>query len=143
MGGCSSIPVYDGAKEAFTKLQELANIVVVTSPFTGSFTWAYERERWLERHFGVSYRDVIHAHEKYRIHGDIFLDDKPEHVDAWLDYWVNSGRDENVTALLWETDRTINATVSSMAERVKDWESVLEIVRGYYKYASKSRKMAE
>ena len=81
-GGCSSIPVYDGAKEGVARLREIADVTILTSPFNGSATWMHEREKWLEQHFGIHHRDIIHADKKFRVHGDIFVDDKPSHLHA-------------------------------------------------------------
>lgn len=128
-GGCLGIPVYPDAKEGIARLREFAHIIVVTSPFKGSETWAHERELWLEQYFGTDIDYVIHARRKERVHGDIFIDDKPEHIDSWLSYWVHSGREPDALALLWETDRTITEKVDARAERVKDWADVYELVQ--------------
>lgn len=128
-GGCMGIPVYEGAKEEFTKLRELADVVVVTSPFVGSEAWAHERELWLYAHFGIKPKDIIHAHKKERIHGNLFLDDKPEHIKDWLGYWVLSRRDTSCLGIVWETDRTINEPVPIGAHVAKSWDDVRRLVR--------------
>jgi len=125
-GGCTSIPLYPDAQEGVRRLREIADIVIVTSPFTGSPTWMHERELWLKHHFGIQH--VIHAKHKERIHGDFFIDDKPSHVKEWLDYWVRSGRDPKVTGMVWKTPRLLNDTVDPLATRVDTWEDVLSVL---------------
>jgi 5'(3')-deoxyribonucleotidase len=125
-GGCAGIPLHEGAKEGVARLQALADIIVVTSPFKGSETWAHEREHWLESHFGLTH--VIHAKNKARIHGDFFLDDKPEHIKEWLDFWVRSGRDLKCKAVLWRTPRITGEAISPLAFYTDDWDYVVDLV---------------
>src|ERR1039458_3940057 len=40
-GGCARIPIYEGAQGGVRRLQELVDIICVTSPFHGSPTWAH------------------------------------------------------------------------------------------------------
>jgi 5'(3')-deoxyribonucleotidase len=83
--GCFSMRVYDGAKEGVRRLQELADVVIVTSPFPDSDTWHSEREKWLRSHFGITREHVIHAQAKHHIKGDIFVDDKTANVVRWAE----------------------------------------------------------
>lgn len=126
-GGCTAIPPCDGAKEGLAKLREIANVVIVTSPFKGSEVWAYERELWLYAHFGIHVNDVIHAHRKERIHGDLFLDDKPKHVKDWFDYWVGSRRDINCVGILWR-GRAVDEPVPVGANLARSWDDVRTLV---------------
>jgi 5'(3')-deoxyribonucleotidase len=127
-GGCLRIPIYESAREGVARLRELADVTVVTSPFSGSETWAHEREKWLHQHFGIEHRDVIHAHKKFRVHGDVFIDDKPEHLAAWVDYWVRSGRDRSVSALLWGTPRTTSESPPLPLRQVDRWSQVIDFI---------------
>lgn len=84
-GGASNLAVFEGAKEGIARLQEIAHVFIVTSPFRPSATWMSDREEWLHRHFGISARDVVHcsSEKKYRVVADVFVDDKAETVDVW------------------------------------------------------------
>jgi 5'(3')-deoxyribonucleotidase len=126
-----SIPVYEGAVEGVKKLKELADIICVTSPFNGSPTWAHERELWLERHFGADISYVIHTRHKERIHGDIFIDDKYEHVRSWFDYWLSQNNDY-VIPVLWQTDRTINTEVVEGVTVATNWNQVVQLVHNQF-----------
>ena len=125
-GGCRAIPVYEGAQEGIRRLKEVANVIIVTSPFTGAPTWTHEREAWLKEHFGIDNHHVIHAKEKYRIHGDALIDDKASHVEAWEGHWGRYGQPgQKYLGLLWSTCRT------SDPERmrntiVRNWDEVLQ-----------------
>ena len=129
-GGCESIPVYPDAVEGVKKLREMAHIICVTSPFKGSPTWAHEREVWLEKHFGADISYVIHTRHKERIHGEVFIDDKPEHVLGWLDYWSNSI--DPVLPILWKTDRTINTPRKPGIEQVSGWPEVHALIQKHF-----------
>lgn len=122
-GGCTSIAVYGGAKEGVARLREIADVVVVTSPFGGSETWMHERETWLGEHFGIDRHDVIHASKKARIHGDVFVDDKTSHAVEWVGYWTG-GR-----AVLWHTPRSADDEAHPRILRARSWDDVIEVVR--------------
>lgn len=124
-GGCLSIPVYPGAQAAVETLKELVDIVVVTSPFKGSETWVHERELWLEKHFGISHRDVIHTGRKELVDGDIFVDDKVDHVVKWA-------KDHPTKwALLWAQRYNEKGALERQTNvrRVKGWEELIESVK--------------
>jgi len=126
-GGCAGIPVYPGAKEGIESLREVADVVIVTSPFYGSDTWVSERTRWLKDNFGINPDDIIHTKNKERIHGNIFVDDKPEHVEAWLKYWQHQEY-YDVLGLLWGADRTTAA--HPHLTRVSDWPTLRQLAVG-------------
>lgn len=86
-GFCYAIRPYDYAISRVSRLQEMAEVIVVTSPWDSSPTWMHERTLWLKKHYGVPRTHVIHAAQKHLIWGDVFVDDKPEHVDAWHERW--------------------------------------------------------
>ena len=128
-GGCKCLPVYEGAQEGIRRLKEVANVIIVTSPFTGAPTWTHEREEWLKTHFNIDNHHVIHAKEKHRIHGDALIDDKAGHVEAWEGHWGRYGQPgQKYLGLLWSTRR------ASDSERmrntiVRNWDEVLEKVK--------------
>lgn len=133
-GGCLSIPVYPEALDGVRTLRELAYIICVTSPFAGSPTWVHERELWLDRHFGGEVSYTIHTKHKERIHGDIFLDDKAEHVIGWSRYWRDANEDMRQRALLWGSPRTNEVNLPSAVTRVTSWEEVHEVARNFPNY---------
>lgn len=127
-GGCFGLPVYEGAQDGVRRLRDFAEVIIVTSPFKGSPTWAHEREMWLEAHFGLDH--VIHARRKDRIHGDFFIDDKESHVIEWCRYW--QVRDPGHQGMIWKTPRMSEANLDRARGNIRvveSWDDVIEVVR--------------
>jgi 5'(3')-deoxyribonucleotidase len=93
-GFCVGLQVLPGMVEFVEKLHEIANVYVVTSSMNVKIkgpekrpawhkTWAHEREHWLEEHFGILPKRVIHTSEKYVCIGDVLIDDKPQNIVEW------------------------------------------------------------
>lgn len=120
-GFCSQILPLPGAVEGFELLTEMADVYVVTTAWN-SPTWMAERERWLARHFRLHRDHVIFATHKYLVHGDFFVDDKPDNVRLW-----DAHRDG--VALLWDAGH--NRLDGDDLIRVVSWEELHErVLRG-------------
>lgn len=90
-GFCEEILPQPGAKEAVAKLSEIGEVFVVTSPWDSSPTWMHERLHWVAKHFPeVGRRRVIQTAQKHLIRGDVFVDDKLEHIEQWSNAWPES-----------------------------------------------------
>ena len=74
---------YPGAVEGIQKLREVADVYIVTSPLRQGKTWTYDRDRWLQEHFGFDFNDIIHMRAKHRFLGDALVDDRPENILQW------------------------------------------------------------
>lgn len=75
----------EGADAAVTAIQLSGHeIHVVTSPHFDCIGWAWSRRKWLKRHFGIKPENVTITQSKFLVGGDVFVDDKPEHVTAWV-----------------------------------------------------------
>lgn len=59
-------------------------MAVATSPWASCQNWAIARWEALERHFDIPRQAVQIGEDKTLIHGDVFVDDKPEHLEAWI-----------------------------------------------------------
>lgn len=116
--GCVSMCVYDGAKEGVARVQELAEVVIVTSPFPGSDTWMSEREKWLKSHFGLTRDHVIHTSAKHHVKGDFFVDDKTDHVVKWAEAHP-AGR-----AMLWNMKYNENDELPDNVSRIVGWDQL-------------------
>jgi len=76
------LPLIDGAKKAVRLLKAYGHdIVWVTSPWKSCRGWDQARRFWISEHFGDD--PVIIRSDKEEVDGDIFIDDKPENVEAW------------------------------------------------------------
>jgi 5'(3')-deoxyribonucleotidase len=84
-GFCQELQMTPHAREAIDVIREWADVYVVTSPWQSSKTWTYDRNKWLKRNFDIDPSHVIYTQKKHMVVGDIFVDDKPEHVAAWID----------------------------------------------------------
>jgi 5'(3')-deoxyribonucleotidase len=58
-----------------------------------------ERVSWLRTEAGFSRTETMLVYEKYRVEGDIFIDDKPSNVVQWADRWFKHGG----VPVLWST----------------------------------------
>jgi 5'(3')-deoxyribonucleotidase len=120
-GFAMSLDPLPGSKEAVKKLCERVSVHIVTSPLSGSVTWAHEREVWLDLHYGIPHSRVHHSQTKYVLSGDLFVDDKPENVQEWA-YYNPLG-----TAFLWDTSGNRQ---DKELERLRSWDELLERIGG-------------
>lgn len=79
------LPVLPGAVDGLRKLQEIAEIYIVTSSWDSNPTWEYDRKAWFKRHFDLHHNRIIFAHDKQVCVGDVLVDDKTETLIAWRD----------------------------------------------------------
>lgn len=122
---CSRLPVGDqpvfvGAIEGFTRLSEVADVHIVTAPWLGHATWAYERIDWLWRHFQVPYKRVVITPAKHLVRGDFLVDDKTETLHTWAAEHPNS------FAVQWQTPH--NRLDSWAGLSTNDWDWLVETV---------------
>jgi 5'(3')-deoxyribonucleotidase len=116
--GCFSMRPYDGSQEGVRRLQGLADVVIVTSPFPDSDFWMSEREKWLKSHFGITRERIIHTCSKHHVKGDFLVDDKTSHVLKWAECHPQ-GR-----ALLWDMAYNKGDELPDGVSRVVGWEQL-------------------
>ena len=85
-----------GAKEALERLQQMATVYAVTTPWPGAHHWPGERIAWLER-LGIPHHNIVLTGAKYLVRGDILVDDRIENLTKWLFHHPGG------TAVLWKT----------------------------------------
>lgn len=119
-GFCADIPVLHGAVEGVRALRVHADVYFTTAPTHAPY-WYFERTEWLIRHFDASVEHVLHAKHKELVTGDVFVDDKIEHVWDWCRHHP-SGR-----GVLWEQPYNRSIDVGHLV-RTSSWNRVLEIV---------------
>lgn len=91
-GWTYSIEPYPGVQEAVEALKSKADIFYVTSPSFSCKSWVHERMEWLKDHFGANKEQIIFTASKYLVFGDVFVDDKPEHIHSWNKFKNHSGQ---------------------------------------------------
>jgi len=73
------MPVLNGSVQSISKLREAGHdVVFVTAQWGESIDWTHSRVRWLEQHFDAKLRDIIFAHRKELVLGDVLIDDRVE-----------------------------------------------------------------
>lgn len=73
-----------GARDAIETLKRDGHeVVIVTAPSKG-VTCAGEKIEWVKEHLGLKRQDVICAHRKELISGDVLIDDSPKNVKKYL-----------------------------------------------------------
>lgn len=82
-GFARGIPVYEGAQDGLRRLQQIADVYVVTAPWNANPSWTHDREWWLKKHFDIPHSRVIHTSAKHLVRGDVFVDDKTSTCEAW------------------------------------------------------------
>ena len=113
---CQPLP---GAVEGMRRLQEVAEVYIVTSPMNHNPTWTHERVLSLMEHFGIHHKKIVHTSAKYLCVGDVLVDDRPSNIEAWEAEHLNG------TGLLW--DQPYNRD-SKAGFRVLDWDQVLKVL---------------
>lgn len=115
-GFCARLAEFPSAIAALRELQRRGHeIVFATAPWN-SPTWIEERTAWLQARFpGV---EIHHVKDKTGVHGDVFIDDKPEHVIAW------SQAHPGAHARLWDAPYNRESNL----RRLHNWPDALEMI---------------
>lgn len=115
------LDVYPGAVEGVRRLQTIADVYIVTSPWNSNPTWTHDREHWLKRHFDIPHSRVVHTSAKYLCRGDVFVDDKVSTVVHWqVEYPTSKG-------VVWDTPHNRKELWSG--PRTSSWDALVEIVQ--------------
>jgi 5'(3')-deoxyribonucleotidase len=118
-GFCDAIQVQPGAIEAVDRLRKIADVYVVTSPWDSSPTWEFERKNWLKRHFDIHHHNVLQGAAKHLVFGNVFVDDKIDHVLEWSKRWPE-GR-----AILFDMHHNRAAPTAIAEEHRGTWDTVI------------------
>lgn len=67
---------YPGSEDYMNMIRDAGHeVVFVTAHWNASESWTYDRTLWLEEMVGAKASDVIFAHRKELIQGDVLIDD--------------------------------------------------------------------
>jgi 5'-nucleotidase len=110
-----------GAIEGVQALRELGDVYVVTSPWAGSPTWMAERTAWLAHHFQSNADHVAHMSAKHLVDGDLFVDDRSDHVRAWL------AERPDRCGVFWGTRHNTSEAVPAGALRGNSWAALARL----------------
>lgn len=101
----------------------------VTSPWVSCVGWESARRDWLKEHFESKADELITTNAKHCVVGDVFVDDKPSHVQSWQEDH-HSGY-----AILYSQE--YNEDI--MPRMRKTWPSIVEFVQ----YLQERREVIE
>jgi 5'(3')-deoxyribonucleotidase len=74
------LPVTPGAQEGVQELIEFFDVWVCTKPLDANQYCRDDKMKWIKKHFPDLHEKVIMAPKKSLVHGDILLDDAPNHT---------------------------------------------------------------
>lgn len=125
-GFAESLQPLPGAIRGVDLLRKVADVYIVTSPFSASETWVHEREKWLNRHFGIARKHVVHTAAKYTFSGAMLIDDRPENVEEW------AREHPTGVPVLWaahyNNEHKFHPSVHYKTVRTTDWEELAGIL---------------
>src|SRR3990167_2542237 len=115
-GWWSSLRPFPEAVDGVARLQEIAEVYVITAPWNSCKTWLHDREAWLKKHFGIPHSHVLVGSAKHLVSGDLFVDDKTDALHAWN---ANQGG----IAVQWQTPHNRLDALSGHSTR--SWDELI------------------
>lgn len=122
-GFALNMPLLEGGKEAIERLRELGDVYIVTSPYDAP-NWVYERNRWLEKHFGFNKKHVASISDKFIVEGSVLIDDSDTNLKAWSEHWPDG------LPLLFDSPWNRHVEHPGV-HRVHDWDTIVEKVKAF------------
>ena len=122
-GFCSGLEPYPGVVEAVTRLNTVADVYFVTAAMYDAPFWMWEREQWLVRTFDVHARQILFAHAKFLVQGDVFVDDRPKNAELWHHHFPLG------KAFLWDQPYNSRTTSGTGVVKTLDWDEVYRACR--------------
>lgn len=120
-GFVEGLQPFPEALEGINKIRTLdVEVFCVTSSIETCPSWAYERMRWLKKHFNIDKHHTIIASCKELVFGDVFIDDLPKNLDPWARRW-------NSQAVMLESKYNQNEPCSYPVKRVQNWDQIYDI----------------
>lgn len=104
---------YRGAFDFVEVLAAYFDVCFVTAPWIGLPTWTHTRETLLKKYWNL---DVIHTAAKYRVKGDVLIDDCTENVEEY-----------GTSGVLFS--RSWNRSADASLTRVFDYQGAIELCR--------------
>ena len=112
---------FEEALNHFDELRKYFRIYIVTSPMSSYSNWIPHRNEWLKKHFDIPASKVIHTSAKYRVHADVFVDDRTSSVEKWIKQWGNEGN-----GILWKKQGNLSHGSKVIINYTNDWKDVLK-----------------
>jgi 5'(3')-deoxyribonucleotidase len=117
-GFCEKLPIIEGSHDGLKVLRNFGDVYAVTSPWDDSESWCHERTKWLAKHLDFNPRDVIYAHKKSLVKGDVLIDDNASTVFEWV------AKNPEGFGLIWDAPYNRKLEESDRIRRVFNWKDV-------------------
>lgn len=86
-----TIPVIADSQNGVERLRTRGlNVHWCSSPFDTAPLWHWARTKWLKKNFNSDLSDFTATKEKWRVGGQYFADDTPDHIKTWVTH--NGGK---------------------------------------------------
>jgi 5'(3')-deoxyribonucleotidase len=72
------LDLYPGAQDFVTEITKSHDVCFVTTHWSGMRHWVTARENLLKTYFPDI--DIVFTHSKFRVSGDLLVDDQPDHI---------------------------------------------------------------
>ena len=125
-GLCRGLKPYPGAVEGLAALREVADVYIVTAYLHDAVQWVHERDKWIQEHFGIPSKKMVHTKAKYTFSGKALIDDKPQNIQEW--------GDEHGTGIpiLWSMPYNEKAQFTASLDykvvRTNSWENIVRVI---------------
>ncbi len=116
-------PVADAQTVVELLRREDVEITFATASSERCIGWETARRKVLNKYFDAKNDEIVIVSRKHRLHGTIFVDDKPSHIEAWI-----TEHEDRSTPVLWRMP--YNAHVNC-ARAIDSWGSVLATYNAY------------
>jgi 5'-nucleotidase len=122
IGFFGSLEPRPGCSEVLSEIQaDGHDIVIVTAVHATALTAHFDKVSWVRQHLPfLGFKNVISAHRKYLVSGDILLDDSPENISSF----------PGLTCVFdWPYNKSVPST-----HRVSSWHEFRDLYRSEYKH---------
>lgn len=122
-GFVSDLTQIENSLWAVNEIKDMGeNLIFVTSPYADAPTWAYDRTKWLERHFGISRDEVVFCHDKRYVDGKFLIDDLPRNIHDWNEYHGTKN------GILFAQPWNENHQYGEM-NRIDGWKNIIDFLK--------------
>lgn len=121
-GFAGQLEVLPGAQDGVRRLQQIAEVFIVTSPWGSHPTWTHDRDAWLRKHFDIRTSHIIHTGAKQVCVGNFLVDDKTDMCETWRMAHPNG------LAVQWQTPH--NRRDGWAGASTNSWDDLVRIVGG-------------
>lgn len=127
-GIAASLPNTHMAVDAVREHSTLYDLVFLTAYSRKSVDWVHGRGLWLTERFGREQGNkVVHTHYKYLVYGDVFIDDKVDHLVEWQQFWLEK-LGKKPKAIRFTCGKTLSDTPEGIVA-VRDWAELAQVLK--------------